>query len=196
MEKLSITPSNMNVVAEIHKLPTMEDGVYLGESPEGTKTAVEFYYAKAINLGPDVNSTNQCPELKLGDGIIFQQFAGYHVTTDDGFCKVVRGSEIVAITSNLDDMNVDTIKPTRDRILVKIIDQDVVQDGIYDPSSADPREADVQKGEVIACADGADNYKVGTIVAFDPYCGNMILNEGKTKLKTINSFDVLFSLEK
>ena len=81
MEKLSITPSNMNVVAEIHKLPTMEDGVYLGESPEGTKTAVEFYYAKAINLGPDVNSTNQCPELKLGDGIIFQQFAGYHVTT-------------------------------------------------------------------------------------------------------------------
>ena len=133
MDKNSIVPSNNNIVIEVTKLPVMEDGVYVGEGALGSKTASEYYYGKALKLGPIANAADQCPEIK--------------------------------------------------------------ENGVYDPSAGNPREADTQRGVVISCADGADQIEPGTIVAFDPYCGNLIVNEGDNKLKTVNSFDILFLIQ-
>jgi hypothetical protein len=49
---------------------------------------------------------------------------------------------------------------------------------------------------VISCAKNADQYPAGTIVAFEPYCGNLIVNENNLKLKTLQSFDVLYTIDK
>jgi co-chaperonin GroES (HSP10) len=197
MEKMKVTPHYVNVLAEVTVLPTEVNGVYVGEQSEGTMTRAEFYYGTALKKGPLANEKDQCPELEEGDGIIFNQFAGHHVATDDGFCKVLRGHDIVAIVSDLTNMNEETIKPTGDRILVRIIGEELIsEDGVYDDTSEDPRDLATQKGLVISCGPNAEQIEAGTTICFDPYCGNLIVNEANKQLKTINSFDVLFSLGK
>ena len=195
MEKLTINPQNFNVLAEVTKLPTMVDGIYIGEASMATKTDTEFYFGTALKAGDRSTDVDQCPEIKEGDNIIFNQFAGYAIPTTDGYCKVIRGHDIVAIVEGkFEDMSVKTVKPTGVRILVEILNEKLVQDGIYDDSKTDPREALTQIGVVVACAKGATKYKKGTKVAFDPYCGNLILNENDCKLKTINSLDILYTV--
>ena len=195
MKKNDITPRNFSVLAEVTELPTEENGVYTGPAAQTTKTEQAYYYGTAIKLGDRSNEEDQCPELKEGDKVVFDQVAGYHLPTEDAFCKLVRGSNIVAIVEDFEDMAKEgNIKPTGKRILVEVIGESLIEGGVWDDTSEDPRELDTQKGRIIKCAEGADQYEVGTIVGFEPYCGNPIFNDGKTFLKTINSFDVLFSL--
>jgi co-chaperonin GroES (HSP10) len=194
MKTEQIKLHNVNVLAEVVKLPSEEDGVYVGGQDQMTKTRVEYYYGKALGIGDKANDKDQCPEVKVGDGVIFSQIAGAQVATEDVYCKIIRGHAIVALYTDLENMNKETIKPTGDRILVEIIGEKLVNDGVYDDSKEDPRESATQKGVVISCGASAEQIEPGTIVAFDPYCGNLIVNEGDTKLKTVNSFDILFSL--
>ena len=195
MNSTKIKPQHVNVLAEVTKLPTEKDGVYVGSEQTGQQTQA-YYTGTALAIGKNANLEDQCPELKEGDGIVFDQVAGYHVPTEDTFCKVIRGHDIVATVKDIHNMNADTIFPTKDRILVEVIKESLVKDGVYDGSAEDPRDAATQKGRVIRCAKGADQYEEGEIVAFDPWVGNPILNDGTTFLKTINSFDILFSLSK
>jgi co-chaperonin GroES (HSP10) len=197
ISKGNISPKNYYVLAEVTELETLKNNIYQGNQQLATKTNIEYYYGKALKLGPTALDKEQCPELKENDNIIFSQFAGFAAATEDSFCKAIRGSDIVAIvTSNFDDMTEKTIKPTGERILVKIIGENLIQGGIYDDTANDPREAVTQKGEVISCAKNADKYPKGTIVAFEPYCGNLIVNENNLKLKTVHSFDILYTIEK
>ena len=194
MKVTEVTPHNLHVLAEVVKLPSMVDGIHVGEADQMTKTRVEYYYGKALKVGPTANIKEQCPEVKEGDGIIFSQIAGSQIATDDIYCKIVRGHAIVALYTDLENMNKETVKPTGDRILVEIIGEKLINEGIYDSSGDDPRESATQKGVVISCGESAEQIAPGTIVAFDPYCGNLIVNEDDMKLKTVNSFDILFSL--
>ncbi len=195
MNKETINPQNFNILAEVTKLPTMVDGIYIGEASMATKTDTEFYFGAALKIGDRSKEIDQCPEIKEGDNIIFNQFSGYAIPTEDGYCKIIRGHDIVAIVKGkFEDMSVKNVKPTGTRVLVEILGEKLVQDGIYDDSKADPREALTQKGIVVSCAKGATQYKKGTVVAFDPYCGNLILNENDCKLKTINSLDILYTV--
>jgi len=195
MEKMNFTPHNRNVLVEVTELPTTVDGVYIGEQALASKTNIEFYYGQALKLGESAHE--ECPGLKEGDLVIFSQFGGHHLKTDDGFCKVVRAGNIVATAKDFKDMRSDNVYPTWDRILVEIIGEKLIdEDGIYNEDLEDPREAVTQKGKVISCGANALQFEPGTIVLFDPYCGNLIVNENDLKLKTINSFDVLVTLPK
>jgi co-chaperonin GroES (HSP10) len=197
LEKEEITPENFYVLAEVTELEKVKNGIYSGSQQLATKTNIEYYYGKALSLGPKAKDPEQCVEVEVNKNIVFSQFAGFATETKDGYCKVIRSSDIVAIVnSNFEDMTEKTIEPTGERILVKIIGEGLVQDGIYDDTSDDPREAITQKGIVIKCAKNAQKYKPGTIVAFEPYCGNLIVNEHDLKLKTVNSFDILYSVKK
>jgi len=197
IEKSKINPKGFNVLAEVTVFEKIKDNIYVGPDALASKTSIEFYYGKAIKLGDSADSVEHCPELKEGDNIIFSQFAGYAATTVDGYCKIIRGHDIVAIVEgNFEDMTENTLKPTEERILVKIIGEDLIdENGIYDDTE-DPRDAVTQKGVVIRCAENATQYAPGTIVSFDPFCGNLIVNEPNLKLKTINSLDVLYTIEK
>jgi len=188
-----VSPHKAHLVAEVTILPDEVDGVFTGSQKKTTKTEIEYYYGKAIILGDSANDKEQCPELQEGDGIVFSQFAGYHVKTDDGFCKVVRGHDVVAILDDMENINEETVRPTGDRILVEIINESIIdEDGVFNDTKQDPRELATQKGRVISCAKGADQFEVGTIVAFEPYVGNLIVNEPGKQLKTVNSFDIIF----
>ena len=194
MKHTEVTPHNVHVLAKVVKLPSMVDGIVVGEANQMTKTRVEYYYGRALKIGSKATDKDQCPELKEGDGIIFSQIAGAQVATDEIYCKIVRGHAIVALYTDLENMNKETVKPTGDRILVEIIGEKLINEGIYDSSKEDSRDMATQKGVVISCGEGAEQIKPGTIVAFDPYCGNLIVNEDDMKLKTVNSFDILFSI--
>jgi len=197
ISKENISPKNYHVLAEIVELEKVKNNIYQGAQQLATKTNIEYYYGKALKFGPAAKGEEQCPELNENTNIIFSQFAGFATASDDAYCKVVRGSDIVAIvTSNFDDMTEKTIKPTGERILVKIIGENLIENGIYDSTDNDPRETVTQKGEIISCAKNADQYPKGTIVAFEPYCGNLIVNESNLKLKTVQSFDILYTIEK
>jgi co-chaperonin GroES (HSP10) len=194
--KDKVTPENYYVLAEVTELEKVKDNIYSGPQQLATKTNIEYYYGKALTFGPRAKDPDQCAEVEENKNIIFSQFAGFVTETKDSYSKVIRGSDIVAIVnSNFEDMTEQTIDPTGERILVKIIGENLVNDGIYDDTKEDPRDAITQKGVVIKCAKNAQQFKPGTIVAFEPYCGNLIVNENNLKLKTVHSLDILYSIK-
>ncbi len=198
MKSEKITPHNKSVLAEVLVLPDEVDGVYIGEGAKVTKTDQAFYLGVAKKLGEMAADKDQCPGLKEGDGIVFSKIAGFQVKTDDVYCKVINGYDIVATVKDVKEgMRVENIKPAGDRVLVKVIGEELIEDGVYDSTRGeDPREGVTQKGIVISCGPEALNIEAGTIVAFDPFCGAPVVNDGEVFLKAINSFDILFSLSK
>jgi co-chaperonin GroES (HSP10) len=194
MNKENVNPQGVNVLVEVKKFDTVDsNNIYRGENAKLTKTKAEFYFGTAVKMGESANSKEQCPGLKEGTGVVISQIAGYTIPTKEEYCKIVRGYDIVAIVEDLNDINMNNIKPTGDRILVQIIEENsFTGDGVFVGSKEDPREALIQRGRVISCAQEAKQYKEGSIVAFDPYCGNLIFNEGDVLLKTVNGFDILF----
>ena len=105
MESKNVIPCNFNVLAEVTKLPEEEDGIYKGEQTLSSKTDQAYYYGTALKIGPRAKEKDQCPELEEGSFIIFSDLAGYHLTTKSTFCKLVRGHDIVALTTDLNNMN-------------------------------------------------------------------------------------------
>jgi len=194
MDSTKIKPNFVNVLVEVTKVSTEKDGIYIGEGEFVTKTNQAFYWGKVISKGKEASGKDQCPNLKNGDYVIFSQIAGVTIPTEDSYCKVIRGHDIVGILKDKDKMiSKENIKPTKNRVLVEVIQEKIIKDGIYDDSQEDPREALTQRGIVIECAEDATQFKVGSIVHFDPYVGNPIFNDGELFLKTIHSFDILFS---
>ena len=198
MNKGEVKAHGRHVLVEVTKLPEVIEDVHVGEQARMTKTQTEFYYGEALEVGPNAADDDQCPELVKGDKVIFQQLGGFMVPTTDGYCKIMDGYNIVAKTTSLEEMNKKTITPTGDRILIEVIGEGLVSedaDGneFYDESKGDPRDQDTQKGIVVSCGPQAEVIAEGTIVFFDPYCGNLIVNEADLMLKTVNSFDILFS---
>jgi co-chaperonin GroES (HSP10) len=190
-----VKPRNENVLVSLKVQEEInEDGVYIGEEKAATPVNIEYYYGQVESMGELAASKEQCPKLKIGDWVIFSQFSGVAIGTEDKYTKLIRGYDVVAISSKM-NMNKKTIKPTADRILVEVLPEgELNEDGMYVATSDDPREKQTQEGVVISCGpESRDKYPAGTKVHFDPYCGNPIVNDGKIFLKTVNSFDILFT---
>ena len=188
MEKKNYNPYGENLLAEVTEFSTAEKDGIATEQKLASKTNIEFFYGEVAKKG------NKVTEMEEGDKIIFSQFAGYHLPTKDGYCKVILGGDIVAIVKD-DFEKMEKVLATSDRVLVEIIDEALVNGGIYNDAGNDPRDADTQKGRVLHCGPKAEQFPEGTIVLFDPYCGNLILNEANKKLKTVNTFDILCTLD-
>jgi len=196
MKISEIKPHNNLVLAKVELLPRInEDGIYFGEQKLATKLNTEFYYGKALKVAEGAKDDNNCPGLKDGDYIVFNQFSGSALPTEE-YCKAIYGHDVVAILEDLLDMRPETIKPTNDRILVELVlEKAVNEDGVYLGVQEDPREKQTQAAKVVSLGPNVTlDVKEGDIVYFDPYCGNLILNEDELKLKTVNQFDILFSI--
>ena len=190
-----IVPKNQNLLVSITKLDKVKDGIFDDKKIIGDSDVlpVEYYVGKVLAVGEKVLDKEQCPELKLNDYVFFSQFSGYIAPTSNTFSKIITGYDIVAILTDPNNMNTETIKPSNDRILVEIINESLVKDGIYD-NTQDPTENLTQKGKVISCGVNAENYEVGTIVHFEPFCGSDIVRNKEQHLKTVNSLDILFHI--
>jgi co-chaperonin GroES (HSP10) len=196
MNSENVTPRNTNVLVEIVEQSVENDGVYIGPAAVSGQIEQHYYRGIALKLGPDADSAEkeQCPGLEVGDKVIFSDLAGYPVATEDKYCKVITGHSIVAKTTDFDNMNAETLKATGKRVLVEVLKEDLVVDGIYNSSASDPRKKATQLGKILHCAELADQYPIGTVIAFEPYVGNP-LQVGDTFYKTINSTDIEFTIE-
>jgi len=191
-----VIPRNENVLISIESVEKISEGIFnnSGFNPiDKSAMPIEYYTAKIEKFGEDANSIHQCPEVKEGMYAIVSQFAGCIVPTEDKYTKIVPGYNIVAISDTL-ELNEKTINPTADRVLVKLIEASKIQDGVFNDTGDDPRGAITQKAIVVRCAENAQQYKIGSIAYFEPFCGNLIFDDGSTKLKTLNSKDILFTV--
>lgn len=193
MKMKDLKAFGVHAITEVVSLPDEIDGIYKGTANRSTRENIEFYYGVIKSMGKDCKSKTQCPNLKIGDIAVFSHFAGYHLKTEDSFCKVVRGYDIVALIKDMENINKNTITPTNARVLVEIIEKEVLnEDGIYSANMPDPREADTQKCRIVSSGPEVKNpLEPGTIVLIDPYCGNLIVNNPDEKLKTIILDDIL-----
>lgn len=196
MEKLKtkdIVPHNENVVVSIEVTEKSINGLAITKEL-ASKANVEFYIGKVEALGETANSNEQCPEVKTGDIVIFNQFAGAVATTSDNYTKVITGHDIVAI-SKTTEMKLEDITPTSDRILVEILNENLSTNGLSYEESLDARDKQTQCGRIIKLGSLAKTpLQEGTIVYFDPYQGNLILNETTQKLKVLSYRDILYSV--
>ncbi len=196
LETKEVKPCNHNVlISVIFQEEVDEDGVFVGGGKQATKTTSEFYHGLVEGVGGEADIETECPGIEVGDQVIINQLSGCTVPTWDKYCKLVRGYDIVAISKD-ENMEIDSIKPTGDRVLVKILEEGAYdEDGVYIGESGDPREKQTQRGTLLAVGPAVKgDYEIGSTIYFDPYCGNMIVNDKETKLKTLNSFDILFTL--
>ena len=99
------------------------------------------------------------------------------------------------ISSCFEDMNINTIIPANDRVLIEILDENTEVNGVKIEESLDPRDKQTQKGKVIRLGIKAEgDIKEGDIVFIDPYDGNLIINDPDLKLKTIIYSEILFKI--
>ena len=197
MESAKIKACNFNVVVQISNLPKEVDGVYVGHVNLSSKVEQAYYKGKVLDYGLRAIERDQCPELadiQEDDFIIFSDFSGIHVKTEGDFVKIIRGHDIVGITKDYTNMTIENTKPTAERILVEVLPENDIVDGVWNNVS-DPRSKDVQLGRIISCGATADKYATGTIIGFDPHVGNPLVNKDGLFLKTLNSLDVEFIVE-
>jgi len=190
-----IKPKNENVLVEVQRLEETVEGVYVGNGNGKDEDAmpIEFFIGKVVDFGDKAAGPKYCPELEKGKYVYFNQFSGCSIATEDSYSKVIRGYDIIAISNDM-DMNKEEIRPTNDRILVEVLKAESITEGVYTGEAKDPREANVSLAKVLSCGVNATEYAKGTIVAFEPYCGNPIIRNTKEEIKTINSEDILFTL--
>ena len=193
--KEDVIPQNENVLVEVQKIEEVVNGIYVGNQLGVDEDAmpIEFFIGKIIKFGNKAKDANQCPELEVGKYAYFNQFGGYTIPTKDSYSKILPGYNIVAISNDM-NMDVNTITPTNDRLLVEMIKEEDTVEGVYIGKSGDPRELNISLGKVISCGLNADKYKKGDIIAVDPYCGNPIIKDTVKEIRTINSADVLFTI--
>lgn len=192
-----IKPKNENVLVSVIFQDEIDaDGNYVGIERKPDMMDIEFYHARVESFGGLADSDTQCPGLEVGDHVIFNMFSGHTINTENKYSKVIRGYDIVAKVKDL-KMEKDSIKPTGDRILVELETENLTDnEGYATGVEKNPIESITQRGIVISVGPSVveGKFKKGDIVYFDPYCGNLIVNNSKMQLKTINSFDVLFTI--
>lgn len=192
IQSSDIKPVGINLSVAISITDKEINGVKTGKKLAG-KAKTEYYMGKVLALGTDVKNQNQCPEVEIGDFIMFDQFAGAVANTEDCYTKVIDGYNIIAISKE-EDMNIDTIEPANDRILIEILDENFSVNGVEYETSIDPRDKVTQKGKVLKCGINSVGVKAGEMVFIEPFAGSLIINETELKLKTVNYRDILYKI--
>lgn len=193
-----INPLKDSVIIEIQNLVEMKDSLI--DTSKSDEESVAIRFGIVISMGPDVALPEHCESLKVGDTVVFTQFAGYHISSTKGFYKVIRGYDVVGITTDMNDMNEDTVVPTANRVLVKELQTNVDDDGlILSGNASDPRLSDMAFGEIISCGPSIRNKDLvqGLRVAYPPYVGTEVRNYESTDnpaLKIIVEEDILLTI--
>lgn len=157
-----------------------------------------FHVGEIMNYGTKATDKDWCPELKNAECkyAIVGDFDGFNPPTEDKYTKVVSSHSIVALIKKYKDMEIEDIIPTNTRVVVELINEKDAVNGFSIAEKTDPREGQVQTGKILKIAEGAaevdSSLKVGMTVAFDPYCGNLLINTIENKIKTIQATDILY----
>ncbi len=179
--------------------PTEIGGLYLGENEKSRVGQIRLYKGTVEALGPQATDSEHCPGITIGDIAVFSQFAGGYIATNDNkLHKIIRGYDIMATTTDKDNITESTVSPTADRILVESIIQDTSEDGLIlsESIARDPALTDIKYGRVLSTGPSTRGGIVhGTVIAFDIHVGEVIrdrTSDDSPELKVIREDDILF----
>jgi co-chaperonin GroES (HSP10) len=193
-----ISPQKNSVIIKVKNLEELYDELVTPDVSDKEEVAIRF--GEVISIGPDATTLEQCPDLKVGDTVVFTEFAGYFIATEgDDLCKVLRGYDIIGkFMNNKDIEKRESAIPTGNRILAEMVDTSETQDGVI-LNAKDPRLADLSYGKILKVNPLINKLGLeeGQLVAFPPYVGTIIRNyesEEKKELKMIVEEDILFTV--
>lgn len=193
-----IEPQKDLVLVSVKNAVDEQDGVYLGQK-EGGPEDIIMYLGEVEKLGPSATSDTNCPGLKVGDIAMFSQFSGHHIATDkDKSLKIIPGYDINAIVLDPANLSETTLKPASDRLLISVRMVDETEDGLIlsKEEARDPKLTDLDYAVIVQVGQSAKlGYKVGQLVAYEPWCGVIAKRRrftGDSELKLIREDDILF----
>ena len=195
----NVMPMKDMVIVKLLNLDEIyEDLITLNQSDE-LELAVR--YGEVLATGPDVDSPDHCQDLKLQEKVVFTEFAGYYIATEDTkhIYKAIRGYDIIGKHMKEDEiLNVDSVIPTGNRILLEVIDFNREDNGLIIKSS-DPKLMDLSYGKILKLNGTTNklNLSVGQSVAFAPHVGTAVRNyesNDKKELRIVVEDDILFTL--
>ena len=189
-----INPTRDKVVIKMLKLDEIYDTLITQAQSKEEEIATR--YGEVLSLGPDVDKHGSCKNLKIGDTVIFTEFAGYYIPTDSDLVKIMRGYDIICKTKDVKDFS--KLEPTENRILLEVVNPDSMQDIIL-ADNKDPRLADLSYGKVLKTGPTTElNLSPGDFIAFPPFAGITVRHyesEENKELKTVLEFDILFTVK-
>jgi co-chaperonin GroES (HSP10) len=195
MIKISnVVPRKYNVVVRLLNLDEIYESLITQTA--STEDRIAIRYGEVVSKGPDADKPGHCYGLKVGDIVIFTEFAGYYIPTNNDVYKVIKGYDIIGKIKDV--KMVETLKPTGNRVLVEVFTEEDMLDGIILNNAKDPRLADLDYGKIVRIGDEANklNLQTENLVAFPPYVGTTIRDyesSDKKQLKIIVEEDILFT---
>jgi co-chaperonin GroES (HSP10) len=194
----AIVPLKDRVVVRLLKVEEVYDGLVL--QAESDKEHIAIRYGEVVAIGPDADSHGNCPGLVTGDYVVFTQYAGSFLPTDDNenLYKLVKGYDIIGKTDKMDNVNSNNFEPTSNRLLVEVVDLEKEDGGIVTNGAKDPRLAELNFGRILATGpEATENLKEGQLIAFDPYVGTVIRayqSDEEPELRIIVDFDAVLTI--
>jgi len=193
----NIKPAKDSVIIELLKLEDVYDELITTEASNEEDVAVR--YGNVLSIGPEVDSNTHCENLKVNDTVLFTEFAGYYITSDeDRIFKVIRGYDIIGKVMSITDISNSNFIPTSDRILVEEIETDSTSNEVIIETS-NPAMGDLLYGKIIKVGDSVQNDKLkeGLLVAYPTYVGTVVRHYESDKLKILKIVvenDILFTI--
>jgi len=196
----TIEPQKDRVIVRMLRIDEVYENLILQQETDEERVAVR--YGEVVAMGPEADQPSHCPGLKVGDQVVFTQFAGAFLPTDDdeNLYKIVRGYDIIGRKRMTKKNDETKWIPTSNRLMVEIVDL-AKDDGVILNGAKDPRLAKLLFGRVLKKGKEAKNVDIvkGDLVAFDPYVGTVIRDyesDEKPELRMIVDFDILLKAKK
>lgn len=199
VEIKAVIPKYDKVLVHIKRIPKVSDsGIILGLTNEfsSSRLDIDNYTGEIVALGESEKIEELSPGLKIGDNVLFSQFAGYHVPTGrDVFAKLLTSTDIHCKVQNGMKLKLEEATPVGDRLLLEVLpEEEVTESGIIvGKQDTDPRQLDAEKCKVRGIGPNVkDEYEIGDIVYIPQYVGNTVILDDGMRVKTVNYFDILF----
>lgn len=205
-----VKPSKDNVVVKNIE-PDKASELFIDKSNGTDLRNAPMAVGKIIAAGPRVcanckhlgiDCDENCPGLKAGNIVVHNAFAGSYIATDElsGLYKIMSGYSISAVLGDISNLNENTIHPTANRILVAVKFTDETDTGLFISAdeAKDPKLSDLDYGTIVKVGPSCNlGYKVGDIVAYQPYAGENIRSAESVKkpaLRVLIEEDVLLTI--
>lgn len=196
-----VKPAKENIVVKTIELDKNNELFFAKSKTQDTKNA-ELSFGEVISLGPDTGIPGQCPDVVVGDKVVVNRYAGSHIATTElnEIYKVMAGYSVMATLEDINNLDETTIHPSSNRLLIAVKFKDQTDGELYIPAeeASDPRLEDIDYGTILIVGPSCKlGYKVGDIVAYNPYAGEGVRTAesvDKPALRVLIEEDVLLTI--
>jgi co-chaperonin GroES (HSP10) len=196
-----VKPAKENIVVKTIELDK-DNKLFFAKSKKQDPRNTELSYGEVIAVGPNAGDPGQCPEITIGDKIVVNRYAGSHIATNElsEIYKVMVGYNVMAKLDDINNIDVDTTSPSSNRVLIAVKLVDATDGELYIPAeeASNPQLEDLDYGVIVKIGPSCKlGYKVGDIVAYNPYSGENVRaaeSIDKPALRVLIEEDVLLTI--